>query len=54
VSLQQAEQLGSTTVHKEHYDVVTVDLDDGRDYPIYIGTSYSDQEGVFVVYSYTY
>ena len=37
--------LGSTTVHKENYDIVTVDLADGRDYPIYIGTSYSDQEG---------
>ena len=41
------EELGSTTIHKENYDIVTVDLDDGRDYPIYIGTSYSDQEGAY-------
>jgi hypothetical protein len=37
--------LGSTTVSKEHYDIVSVDLDDGRDYPIYIGTGYSEEEG---------
>jgi hypothetical protein len=37
--------LGSTTVSKEHYDIVSVDLDDGRDYPIYIGTGYSEDEG---------
>ena len=36
--------LGSSTVAKENYDVVKVDLDDGRDYPIYIGTGYSDEE----------
>jgi 3-dehydroquinate synthase len=27
-----------------NYDVVTVDLADGRDYPIYIGTGYSDEQ----------
>jgi len=27
-----------------HYDVVRVDLDDGRDYPIYIGAGYSETE----------
>ena len=37
--------LGSSTIAKDNYDVVKVDLDDGRDYPIYIGTGYSDQEG---------
>jgi 3-dehydroquinate synthase len=26
------------------YDIVKVDLSDGRDYPIYIGTGYSDEE----------
>ena len=40
-----AEELGSSTLSKENYDIVNVDLDNGRDYPIYIGTSYSDQEG---------
>ena len=29
---------------ESNYDVVKVDLADGRDYPIYIGTSYTDQE----------
>jgi hypothetical protein len=37
--------LGSTTEHRDNYDIVKVDLDDGRDYPIYIGTGYSDAEG---------
>lgn len=27
------------------YDIVKVDLSDGRDYPIYIGAGYSDDEG---------
>jgi len=27
------------------YDVVKVDLADGRDYPIYIGAGFSDEEG---------
>lgn len=38
------ELLGSTTVNMDHYDVVKVDLDDDRDYPIYIGTEYTDDE----------
>lgn len=37
--------LGSTTEHRDNYDIVKVDLDDGRDYPIYLGTGYSDTEG---------
>ena len=36
---------GCTTTSTENYDIVKVDLDDGRDYPIYIGTGYSEQEG---------
>jgi hypothetical protein len=36
---------GFTTVSTDKYDIVKVDLDDGRDYPIYIGTGYDDQEG---------
>lgn len=37
--------LGSSAIPMDHYDIVKVDLEDGRDYPIYIGTGYSDQEG---------
>jgi len=40
-----ATDLGSSTIAKENYDVVKVDLENGRDYPIYIGTGYSDDEG---------
>lgn len=36
--------LGSTLESKEQYDIVKVDLDNERDYPIYIGTGYSDEE----------
>jgi hypothetical protein len=36
---------GSRLVRMGHYDVVTVDLEDGRDYPIYIGTGYTENEG---------
>ena len=39
--------LGSTTESLGHYDAVRVDLDAGRDYPIYIGTGFSDDEGSF-------
>lgn len=39
------EELGSTTFSRDNYDEVKVDLDDGRDYPIYIGTGYSEEEG---------
>jgi hypothetical protein len=38
--------LGSTTEHFENYDVVRVDLENARDYPIYIGTGYSDEQGM--------
>jgi hypothetical protein len=38
----------STVIHMDHYDIVKVDLDNGRDYPIYIGTGYSSQEGMHV------
>lgn len=38
-------ELGCTTESRENYDIVKVDLSDGRDYPIYIGTGYSDDEG---------
>lgn len=37
-------QLASTTETTE-YDVVKVDLADGRDYPIYIGAGFSEEEG---------
>jgi hypothetical protein len=40
-----AGDLGSTVVSMDRYDIVKVDLEDGRDYPIYIGTEYSDEEG---------
>lgn len=39
------EEAGCTTESKENYDIVKVDLSDGRDYPIYIGTGYEDKEG---------
>lgn len=41
--------MGCTTTHMEKYDVVMVDLTNGRDYPIYIGNSYSDEEGTLMV-----
>jgi len=41
----QDELIGSETIHKESYDIVKVDLDDGRDYPIYIGTGFDEKEG---------
>ncbi|KAG7354582.1 3-dehydroquinate synthase [Nitzschia inconspicua] len=34
----------STSSNNDNYDIVHVDLSDGRDYPIYIGTSYSDEQ----------
>ena len=47
-----AEEAGCTTESKENYDIVKVDLSDGRDYPIYIGTGYEDKEGAsrFFIY----
>lgn len=44
-SVMSGEDMGSSTIAKDKYDIVKVDLDDGRDYPIYIGTGYSDEEG---------
>ena len=46
-SLGMAEDAGFTTISTDKYDIVKVDLDDGRDYPIYIGTGYEDEEGRF-------
>jgi 3-dehydroquinate synthase len=36
--------MSSNTVTASEYDVVKVDLSDGRDYPIYIGDSFSEEE----------
>ena len=33
-----------TTINKENYDIVKVDLSQGRDYPIYIGDGFNDEE----------
>ena len=38
--------LSSTTAATD-YDIVKVDLADGRDYPIYIGAGFSDDEGEY-------
>lgn len=35
----------SSTSAATDYDTVKVDLSDGRDYPIYIGAGFSDEEG---------
>jgi 3-dehydroquinate synthase len=43
-SRRSASQLASTAEATE-YDIVKVDLADGRDYPIYIGAGYSEEEG---------
>ncbi|CAB9529024.1 3-dehydroquinate synthase (Partial), partial [Seminavis robusta] len=42
---------GSITVSTDKYDIVKVDLDDGRDYPIYIGTGYDDGEAAQLLQS---
>lgn len=34
---------------KTSYDVVRVDLDEGRDYPIYIGSDFSDEEAAAMI-----
>lgn len=47
ISDETSDLPGSKTIHKENYDIVNVDLDDGRDYPIYIGTGYDDEEGTY-------
>jgi len=36
---------GFTTTSTDNYDIVKVDLDGDRDYPIYIGTDYNEEEG---------
>lgn len=46
VQEEQQASIGSTTVSKDNYDIVQVDLENGRDYPIYIGTGYSNEEGM--------
>jgi 3-dehydroquinate synthase len=43
-SRRSASQLASTAEATE-YDIVKVDLADGRDYPIYIGAGYNQEEG---------
>lgn len=48
--LRMAED-GSTTVSTDKYDIVKVDLEDGRDYPIYIGTGYEDEEAAKLLQS---
>jgi 3-dehydroquinate synthase len=40
-----------TTTSLNNYDVVTVDLADGRDYPIYIGTSYTHEQATTLLSS---
>jgi hypothetical protein len=35
----------ASSATKTDYDVVKVDLSDGRDYPIYIGAGFTDEEG---------
>lgn len=37
---------GFTTISNDKYDIVKVDLDNNRDYPIYIGAGYQDEEGM--------
>jgi 3-dehydroquinate synthase len=36
--------MSSNTVTASEYDIVKVDLSDGRDYPIYIGDSFHEEE----------
>lgn len=42
--MEDDENLGSQVIRSENYDTVKVDLAGGRDYPIYIGTGYADEE----------
>jgi hypothetical protein len=44
-TLPPTDFLGCTTESFDNYDVVKVDLENDRDYPIYIGTGYSDEQG---------
>jgi 3-dehydroquinate synthase len=43
-SRRSASQLMASTAEATEYDIVKVDLADGRDYPIYIGAGYSEEE----------
>eukprot|EP00527_Entomoneis_sp_CCMP2396_P008739 CAMPEP_0198141212 /NCGR_PEP_ID=MMETSP1443-20131203/4244_1 /TAXON_ID=186043 /ORGANISM="Entomoneis sp., Strain CCMP2396" /LENGTH=438 /DNA_ID=CAMNT_0043803881 /DNA_START=154 /DNA_END=1470 /DNA_ORIENTATION=+ len=45
------DELGCTTYSRDNYDEVKVDLDGGRDYPIYIGTKYSEEEAIKLLQS---
>ena len=48
---------GCTTQKYDNYDVVTVDLDDDRDYPIYIGTDFTNEQGttnIFILHILVY
>jgi len=38
----------STFISETDLDTVTVDLSDGRDYPIYIGADFDDKEGKII------
>ena len=40
---------GCTTQQYENYDIVTVDLDNNRDYPIYIGTDFTNEQGMMTL-----
>lgn len=41
---EMSSRLEASTVTSYEYDIVKVDLSDGRDYPIYIGDSFGDEE----------
>jgi len=45
-SLNRSQRIQSSKLQmsESNYDVVKVDLSEGRDYPIYIGTGYSDEQ----------
>jgi hypothetical protein len=43
-SRSSSTHLSVSTSTGQNYDIVKVDLEDGRDYPIYIGTSYTDEQ----------
>jgi 3-dehydroquinate synthase len=46
--------MSSVDTENSCYGVVKVDLSDGRDYPIYIGTSYSDEQSSFMLTSHVH
>ncbi|KAL7574823.1 hypothetical protein ACA910_010664 [Epithemia clementina (nom. ined.)] len=53
-STTSSDELGSTTIAREYYDEVIVDLSDERDYPIYIGSGYSDEEATEILQSHVH